>query len=97
MTDESWSCLDRLLVCGNCGADNCSDPNAVVIRPGYLDGRWTKASWSEGGVRAKVGASHWPLPQLLHAFRDAGLELERFAEGGAPVPTVLAVRARKGP
>ncbi|HVX43800.1 MAG TPA: class I SAM-dependent methyltransferase [Mycobacteriales bacterium] len=79
--------------CG--GFADRSDPAAVVIRPGYLDGRWTKASWTEGGVRAKVGASHWPLPQLLHAFRDAGLELERFAEGGAPVPTVLALRARK--
>jgi hypothetical protein len=29
------------------------------------------------------------------AFFDAGLTLERFAEGGGPVPVVLAVRARK--
>ena len=30
------------------------DPAAVVIRPGYLDGHWTKASWTSQGVRDKV-------------------------------------------
>jgi hypothetical protein len=67
----------------------------VVIRPGYLDRHWTKASWSTQGVRDKVGATHWPLPELLHAFLEAGFTLERFTEGGRPTPTVLAVRARK--
>lgn len=71
------------------------DPDAVVIRPGYLDGHWTTASWTDKGVRDKVGATHRPLPELLHAFLDAGLALERFAEGGAPTPIVLALRARK--
>jgi SAM-dependent methyltransferase len=71
------------------------DPDAVVVRPGYLDGHWTKASWTDRGVRDKVGAIHWALPELLHAFLAAGLTLERFAEGGAPTPTVLAIRARK--
>jgi SAM-dependent methyltransferase len=70
-------------------------PDAVVIAPGYLDGHWTRASWTDQGVRARVGATHRPLPELLHAFVDAGLTLERFAEGGAPTPAVLAVRARK--
>jgi SAM-dependent methyltransferase len=79
--------------CG--GFADRGDPAAVVIRPGYLDGHWTTTSWTEDGVRAKVGATHWPLPALLQAFKDAGLELDRFAEGGAPVPTVLAVRARR--
>lgn len=72
-----------------------ADPRAVVIRPGYLDGHWTKASWTDQGVRDKVGASHWPLPDLFHSFLDAGLTLERFKEGGSPAPVVLAVRARK--
>jgi SAM-dependent methyltransferase len=71
------------------------DLDAVVIRPGYRDGHWTKASWTDQGVRDKVGASHWPLPELLHAFLDAGLILERLIEGGGPAPAVLAVRARK--
>jgi SAM-dependent methyltransferase len=79
--------------CG--GFADRSERDAVVIRPGYLDGHWTTASWSDQGVRAKVGATHRPLPELLHAFLDAGLTLERFAEGGAPTPAVLAVRARK--
>src|SRR6266545_1867590 len=70
---------------------------AVVIRPGYLDGHWTKASWTDQGVRDKVGATHRPLPELLHGFLDAGLTLERFAEGGAPTPVMLAIKARKPP
>ena len=79
--------------CG--GFANRSDPTAVVIRPGYLDSHWTTDSWTSQGVRAKVGASHWPLPALIHAFLDAGLAPERLLEGGEPVPTVLAIRARK--
>jgi SAM-dependent methyltransferase len=81
--------------CG--GFADRSDLDAVVIGPGYLDGHWTKASWTDRGVRAKVGATHRPLPELLHAFLDAGLTLERFAENGEPTPVVLAVRARKQP
>jgi hypothetical protein len=72
-----------------------AEPYDVVIRPGYLDGHWTKESWTDRGIRDKVGAEHRPVPDLLHAFLDAGLVLERFAEGGTPTPIVLAVRARK--
>jgi SAM-dependent methyltransferase len=79
--------------CG--GFADRGDLDAVVIRSGYLDGHWTKASWTDRGVRDKVGATHWPLPDLMHAFLDAGLTLERFAEGGEPTPAVLAVRARR--
>lgn len=79
--------------CG--GFADRADARAVVIRPGYLDCQWTKESWTDRGLRAKVGAAHLPLPSLLHAFLDAGLVPERFAEGGEPVPTVLAARARK--
>ncbi|HTZ28444.1 MAG TPA: class I SAM-dependent methyltransferase [Streptosporangiaceae bacterium] len=79
--------------CG--GFADRGDPGAVVIRAGYTDGHWTKASWTDQGVRDKVGATHFPLPSLLHAFLDAGLVLERFAEGAGPVPVVLGIRARK--
>lgn len=78
--------------CG--GFADHTDRDAVVIRPGYLDSHWTRASWTDKGVRDKVGATHRPLPELLHAFLDAGLTLERFAEGGAPTPIMLAVQAR---
>jgi SAM-dependent methyltransferase len=79
--------------CG--GFADRSDPEAVVIQPGYIDGHWTKASYTDNGVRIRVGATHFPLADLMHAFVDAGLTLEQFAEGGRPTPTVLAVRARK--
>ncbi|WP_405794507.1 class I SAM-dependent methyltransferase [Streptomyces sp. NBC_01506] len=78
--------------CG--GFADRGDPDAVVVRPGYLDGHWTTASWTDQGVRAKVGATHRPLPELLHAFLDAGLTPERFAESGGPTPVVLAARTR---
>jgi len=79
--------------CG--GFADRGDPGAVVIRPGYLDGHWTTASWTDQGVRDKVGATHLPLPALLHAFLDAGLVLERLAEGAGPTPVVLGVRAAR--
>jgi SAM-dependent methyltransferase len=79
--------------CG--GFADRTDPEAVVIRRGYLDGHWTTASWTDQGIRDKVGATHWPLPELLHMFVTAGLSLEQFVEGGTPTPTVFAVRARK--
>jgi ubiquinone/menaquinone biosynthesis C-methylase UbiE len=80
-----------------CGgfADWSNRPD-VLIRPGYLDGgSWTKRSYTTEGVRDKIGAAHFPLPQLLHMFGDAGLRIERYGEGGAPTPFVLAIRARK--
>ncbi|TDD16854.1 class I SAM-dependent methyltransferase [Nonomuraea diastatica] len=77
------------------GFADWSDRDAVVIRPGYLDRHRTNASWTSQGLRDKVGASHWPLPELLHGFLDAGFALERFAEGCAPVPMTLSVRARR--
>ena len=79
--------------CG--GFADRSDLDAIVIRPGYLDGHWTTASWTDQGVRDKVGATHLPLPELMHAFLAAGLSPERFSEVGAPTPVVLAIRTRK--
>lgn len=77
--------------CG--GFADRSDPAAVIIRPGYLDGHWTRRSWTTNGVRARVGASHFPLPALLAMFLDAGLTLTGCVEGGGPVPTTLSIRA----
>jgi ubiquinone/menaquinone biosynthesis C-methylase UbiE len=78
--------------CG--GFADRTNPEAVVIRTGYLDRHWTTNSWTDQGLRDKVGATHHPLPALLHAFLDAGLTPERLTEGGAPVPATLAIRAR---
>jgi SAM-dependent methyltransferase len=79
--------------CG--GFADHTDREAVVIRPGYLDRNWTTDSWTDQGIRDKVGAIHRPLPELLHAMLDAGLVPERFAEGGAPTPVMFALRARR--
>jgi SAM-dependent methyltransferase len=79
--------------CG--GFADRTDPAAIVIRPGYRDGHWTTASWTTEGVRNRVGATHLPLPALLHAVIDAGLVIERVSEGGTPTPTVLSLRAGK--
>ena len=79
--------------CG--GFADRSDEHAVVIRPGYREPGWTTASWTDRGLRDKVGAAHRPLPDLFHAVLDAGLTFERFAEGGEPTPTALGWRAKK--
>jgi SAM-dependent methyltransferase len=79
--------------CG--GFADRTDPDAVVIRPGYLSGHWTTDSWTDRGLRDKVGAGHWPLPELLSAFHAAGLTPDGYGEGGAPTPVTLSVRARR--
>jgi ubiquinone/menaquinone biosynthesis C-methylase UbiE len=97
----------RVLVRGGCllhiGVHPCfcggfadrSDSEAIVLRRGYLDRYWTKDSWTNRGLRDKVGATHTPLPTLLRWFVEAGFVLDSFKEGGEPIPTVLAVRAHK--
>ncbi|MFI5781611.1 class I SAM-dependent methyltransferase [Nocardia sp. NPDC051570] len=79
--------------CG--GFADRGDPDAIVIRPGYADPHWTNRSWTDQGLRDKVGAAHLPLPQLLGTFVENGLILDAFIEGGSPTPTVLAAKARK--
>jgi SAM-dependent methyltransferase len=100
---EAW----RVLVPGGCfvhiGVHPCfcggfadrTESDAIVVRPGYIDGHWTKKSWTDKGLRDKVGAAHVPLPTLLRSFVDAGFVLDSFREGGQPTPTVLAIKALK--
>jgi ubiquinone/menaquinone biosynthesis C-methylase UbiE len=77
--------------CG--GFADRTDPAAVVISPGYQDRHWTTKSWTDKGIRDKLGASHLPLAALLNAVTDAGLRIERWTEAGSPTPMVLAFRA----
>ena len=81
--------------CG--GFADRTDPAAVVIRPGYLDGSWTTDSWTDQGIRDKVGATHVPLSELLTSTLAAGFVLEAVTEGDGPTPVVLAARWRKPP
>jgi hypothetical protein len=67
----------------------------VIIRPEYLNSYWTRDSYTDEGLRHKGGAMHRPMSQLLNLVLDAGLVLERFAEGGKPTPIMFALRARK--
>ncbi len=78
--------------CG--GFADRSDPESVTIKPGYVDGHWTTDSWTERGIRDKVGATHFPLAELLNMFRQAGFSFETFSEGGGPTPIVLSIRTR---
>ena len=79
--------------CG--GFADRSDPQAIVVRPGYLDGCWTTDSWTNQGIRDKVGASHLPVAELLNGVLATGLELQRVSEGGEPTPIVLSLQAKK--
>ena len=81
--------------CG--GFADRSDLHSIVIRPGYLDGMWTTDSWTNRGIRDKVGASHVPIAGLMNMLLDAGLRVERVGEGGHPTPIVLSFRATKPP
>ncbi|MEM9132262.1 MAG: class I SAM-dependent methyltransferase [Actinomycetota bacterium] len=79
-----------------------SEPTRSVIRPGYLDERWTPAVGPtrggvgvSGQVRHRVGAAHYTLATLLNTIARAGLQFVEAAEGGAPTPTTFSVRALK--
>jgi SAM-dependent methyltransferase len=69
-----------------------SDPDTVIISPGYWRRERRFDAWSGAGVRAKVGATHLPVSDLLNAFTEAGLAIDHVAESGGPVPDILAVR-----
>jgi SAM-dependent methyltransferase len=65
--------------------------------PGYRHSGWHQRSpWWGPYVRTRVGMRHHPLAELLTGLVRAGLLIEHVAElGDRPVPTILAIRARK--
>jgi SAM-dependent methyltransferase len=73
-----------------------SDPEQVLVKPGYWQRERSFEAWSPHGVRARVGATHLPVSELLNALTGAGLTIERVLEDGGPVPDILAVRCRRG-
>lgn len=69
-----------------------------VLHLGYRERRrYTDAPGiSPEGLRAKVGAVHVPLGELVQAFLDAGFVLERFEEVGDRLyPPIIALQARR--
>jgi ubiquinone/menaquinone biosynthesis C-methylase UbiE len=73
-----------------------SDRPRVVVDERYADRSFTTSAWNPTGVRARVGAWHVPLADLLNAVTDAGLRLVRAGESGpggvADVLGLLAVK-----
>jgi SAM-dependent methyltransferase len=73
-----------------------SDPERIVIDGGYAERERSFRAWSVHGVRARVGAWHLPLADLLNAVTGAGLELAGVAESGSgPVPDLFGLLAVK--
>lgn len=69
-----------------------------ALHAGYRERRrYTEAPGiSPEGLRAKVGAVHIPLGELVQAFLDTGFLLERFAEAGDRLyPPIIALQARR--
>ncbi len=56
---------------------------AIVVDERYADRSRSFDAWSPDGVRARVGAWHISLAELLNAAQDAGLAMGRTAEAGA--------------
>ncbi|SBT47861.1 class I SAM-dependent methyltransferase [Micromonospora narathiwatensis] len=80
-----------------CGAfADRSDPGRIVIDGGYAERERSFRSWNASGVRARVGAWHLPLADLVNAVTDAGLAVTRVDESGSTaIPDILALQATK--
>jgi SAM-dependent methyltransferase len=59
-----------------------SVPDRIVIDTRYGERVRSFDAWTPHGVRARVGAWHVPLADLLNAVTAAGLRIERVAESG---------------
>jgi SAM-dependent methyltransferase len=73
------------------------DDGGMRAHPTYRLAGWHPESpWWGQYVRRRVGMRHHPLADLLNAFINSGLHIERIAElGDRPVPNILGIRARK--
>ena len=71
-------------------------PRRGRIRPGYLDGSWTTESWTDQGVRDKVGAttSHSASSSTPRWTR---LQARGVSEGGGPRRSPCRSEHRSGP
>lgn len=72
-----------------------SDPDRLIMTAGYWRRDRRYDGWSATGVRARVGAVHLPLSDLIMAVTAAELIIDAVTEVGAPTPDVLAIRAHK--
>jgi SAM-dependent methyltransferase len=69
-----------------------------IVHPTYRMAGWHESSpwWGTEGIRSRVGMRHLPLPELLNAFFDSGLSIQRVVEPrDEPVPFILAIIAQR--
>jgi SAM-dependent methyltransferase len=71
------------------------DPDKILVDARYADRSRSFDAWSPAGVRARVGAWHVPLADLLNDVLGAGLRIEVTAERGPAVPDVFGLLALK--
>lgn len=72
------------------------DPERILIDTGYAERERSFRAWSVQGVRARVGAWHVPLADLLNAVTAANLTLTRITESGSTaIPDLLSFQATK--
>jgi ubiquinone/menaquinone biosynthesis C-methylase UbiE len=73
-----------------------SDRPRVVVDPRYGGRSHSFEAWCPTGVRARLGAWHLPLADLLNAVTTAGLPVQRVTEvGPGGVPDLLGLCCRK--
>lgn len=73
-----------------------SDPSGIVIDGRYADRSRSFDAWTSEGVRARVGAWHVPLADLLNGIVEAGLTLTRVSEATlGDVPDIFGITATK--
>lgn len=74
-----------------------SDVHRLIIDSGYHRRERRFDSFTDQGVRVRVGATHTPLPNLLHTALDAGLVIEQVTEAGpaGALPDIFGFSARK--
>jgi SAM-dependent methyltransferase len=73
------------------------DDDPPELHPGYDDRRrrYEAPGVSPEGLRARVGAVHLPLGELMQAFLSTGFSLHAFEElGDGLYPRVIAIGAR---
>jgi len=71
-----------------------SEPARIVVDERYADRSRSFDSWNTTGVRARVGAWHVPLAEMLNGLTAAGLRLVRTVESGpAGIPDVFGLLA----
>lgn len=78
------------------------DDGGRVIHPTYRHAGWhDEHSWwrHRYGLRNRVGMRQVPLAQLLHAFLDVGLSIDKVTEPELhhPVPFILELRLTRPP